>query len=103
MKPTRRKGYIKSSLIVLTAFATLFFSRALNTMGAPSPINFLHFVTIPFALVVVAFNNRLKNRQQKDAVSLLLGGSFIILILILVSALWNNAGVVNALQLFDHR
>lgn len=100
MKPPKQKGYIKSSIVILIAFATLFFSRVLDTLGVPAAINFLHFVTIPFALVTVVAQSRLKNRRQKDVVLLLLSGSFSLLVLILISALWNNAGIVNAILSF---
>lgn len=100
MKGFKGKGYLKSSTIILLAFATLFFARLLDTLGAPSPINFLHFITIPFALVTVCVKSRITNSRQLSVITLLLGSSLILLCLIIGSALWNNAGIINAVLSF---
>lgn len=94
------KAFLKSSLVVLLAFASLFFSRLIDTFGAPSPINFLHFATVPFACGLVLWKSRVKNRQQILISQLLLIGLLIFLSATLTSALLNDAGAINAVLAF---
>ncbi len=91
----RRKGYIKSSTLVLLAFATAFFPRVLEAVGAPPPINFLHFTTITLACGFVLFTTRTKNLKQISIAKALLSGLLILLGVITASALVNNAGAIN--------
>ncbi|MEM6253274.1 MAG: hypothetical protein AAF821_10160 [Cyanobacteria bacterium P01_D01_bin.156] len=100
-KESSRKGLlIQSSTIVLIAFFTLFFSRCLDTLGAPAPINFLHFISVPFALYVVATKSRFKSVQQNETVLLLIVGVLALVAIITLSALWNSAGIINAILSF---
>lgn len=94
------KVFFKSSVVVLLAFASIFFSRLIDTFGAPSPINFLHFATVPFSCGLVLWKSRIKNRQQIFIIQLLLIGLLIFLSTTLTSALLNDAGVINALLAF---
>ncbi|NEO98893.1 MAG: hypothetical protein F6K58_09485 [Symploca sp. SIO2E9] len=96
----KKKGFIKSSTLVLLAFATMFFSRCFDTLGAPSTINFLHFATVPFACGVTLLKSRSKDRHQIAISWALITGLFILFWAIFASALWNQAGVINAVLSF---
>lgn len=93
--PNKKKGYIKSSTLVLLAFATAFFPRLLATVGAPSVINFLHFATVPLACGFVLFKTRTKVRSQISISKEILFGLGVLLTVCFASALLNGAGVIN--------
>ena len=90
-----RKGYIKSSTLVLLAFATAFFPRVLEALGAPSTVNFLHFATIPLACGFTLFKTRTKNRSQISISKAILFGLLLLLGIMTASALLNGAGAIN--------
>lgn len=90
-----KPGYIKSSTLILLAFATAFFPRILGSVGVPSIINFLHFAAIPLTCVVALSKARTKNQHQIAISRSLLFGLFLLLGIMLVSALLNHAGVIN--------
>lgn len=96
----RKKGYVKSSTLVILAFATAFLARCLESLGAPSPVNFLHFLAVPFACGVVLSTSKSKNQNQISISWLIIGGLFILLGVIFASALLNEAGVINAVLSF---
>jgi hypothetical protein len=101
MPPSKkRKGFISSTNLVFLAFASAFFPRFLENLGAPSPINFLHFMVIPVAFGVVLLKSRSKNRQQLKTTQLLLFALLVLLVAELASALLNNAGVINVFLSF---
>ena len=87
-------------MIVLLTFCSVFFARVLEHAGAPAPINFLHFVTVPFACGVVLAKSRLKDPRQITIVQQLLIGLFILLTITLISAILNDAGIINAVLSF---
>lgn len=91
----KSKGYVKTSTVVLLAFSTAFFSRVLDTAGAPSTINFLHFATVPFACGFTLAKTRTKNRNQIAISWAILSGLLVLLGVMLASALLNEAGVIN--------
>lgn len=88
---------IPSYKLIIFAFATAFFSRPIDLFGAPSIINFLHFITVPIACLVAISNCRSKNKRQLSAIHSLLLGLFLLFIVILISAFLNNAGFINVL------
>lgn len=90
-------GIISSSQLIVLAFATVFFSRTLELLGAPASINFFHFVTVPIACGVAIYSCRSTNKQQLAVIHSLLTGLFFLLVVILASALLNSAGFVNVL------
>lgn len=89
------KGFIKSSTIVLLAFATAFFARLIEALGVPAAINFLHFATVPLACGIILTKTRSHSRRQLAIVQEILLGLFIFCILICASGLLNNAGLIN--------
>lgn len=90
-------SFIRSSLLLLLAFASAFLSRLVDTAGAPSPVNFLHFATIPIATYYSLTKSKSKNLQQiKTSQELLLSLVFFLCTLIM-SAIVGNAGVINVI------
>ena len=94
-KAKSRKGYISSPDLVLFAFATAFFSRLVDSAGAPSVINFTHFVTVPLACGVVLLRSKSKDRHQIAIAWNLIAGLAILVGVMLASALLNDAGAIN--------
>lgn len=93
-------GYISSSNLIILSFASVFFPRCLETIGFPAPINFVHFIIIPFSLLVILFTSRDQTKTQKIVVRQLLTGLFIFFIVVVASAFLNQAGVINAFLSF---
>lgn len=92
---TRQGALIASSSLLLIAFASAFFPRILESLGAPSPINFLHFVAVPVAASIVLLTCPRSSRQQLAIVKALLIGLFLLLVVSTASALLNRAGIIN--------
>ena len=90
-------SYIQSSTLLLLAFITVFFPRVLDTLGAPSLVNFFHFAIVPFAFIVALFQTRTKNRNQISISKELICGLLILLGVMFASALLNKAGFINVI------
>lgn len=91
----KQDGYVKNSILILLAFASAFFPRILDTLGAPPAINFVHFATVPLACGIVITKTRVRDRNQISTSKALLAGLLILLVVITASALLNKAGVIN--------
>jgi hypothetical protein len=91
--PTKKKGFVKTSTLVLFAFATAFFPRLLRA----APLNFVHFATVPLAFGVALFQTRTKDPKQISITRELLGGLYLFFTISFASALWNGAGAINAI------
>lgn len=91
----KHNSYIQSSTLLLLAFASVFFPRLLDTLGAPSLVNFFHFFVVPFAFIVALFQTRTKNRNQISISKEILCGLLILLGVMFASALLNKAGFIN--------
>ncbi|BAZ11081.1 hypothetical protein NIES4071_29060 [Calothrix sp. NIES-4071] len=96
----KNQGLIKSTTLLLIAFATVFLSRLLETAGFPAIINFAHFATVPFASAQAIFKTRTKNYNQISISKALLSSLIILLGVITASALVNRAGVINVILQF---
>lgn len=96
----KRKETIDNSVLILFAFSSAFFPRLLETLGAPAPINFLHFVVVPFVFYTVLVKSRSKDRNQVQLTQQLLFALLFFLAVILTSAIANNAGAINAFLSF---
>ena len=90
-------SYIQSSTLLILAFVTVFFPRVLDTLGAPSLVNFFHFAVVPFAFIVALFQTRTKNRNQISISKELICGLLILLGVMFASALLNKAGFINVI------
>ncbi len=96
-EPIQNSRQIASSKLILWAFVSVFFPRLLDLAGAPSIVNFIHFFTVPLACLVALSNFRSRNRDQVTTVNSLIIGLTILFIVIVLSALVNQAGYVNVL------
>ncbi|MBC7969794.1 MAG: hypothetical protein H7Z11_06655, partial [Verrucomicrobia bacterium] len=90
------KGYVTNTNLILFGIGTALFPRVLTGLKIPSPINFLHFVTIPLACGSVLLNSRSKDPKQIALSRNLLISLFLFLTVVFASALLNDAGVINA-------
>lgn len=90
-----KKGQLANSHLVIFAFATAFFPRILDAAGAPSTINFVHFLVVPVCCLIVIVTAKAKNRLQVRVAQQLIFGLFLLLSVMTISALLNSAGVVN--------
>lgn len=99
LQKSQKPGYIKNSTLILVAFATAFFPRLFSYFGAPSIIDFGHFITVPIIFFIAILTSRVIDRQRIRTVWELLVGILIFLTCMTASALLNQAGIVNlALQ-----
>ena len=96
----KQTGNVASSNLVLGAFATAFLPRVIGALGAPSAINFLHFLTIPWVCGFVLAKSRTRDRLQFIISQELLLGLTLLLGVITASALLNNAGIINIILSF---
>ncbi|WP_216595502.1 hypothetical protein [Myxosarcina sp. GI1] len=94
---TKQKGFITSTNLILFAFATSFFPRILAAVGFPSLINFAHFISVPFALLVAITQTKTNSIKQIAISYKLLTGLFVFLFAMFASALVNQAGAINAI------
>lgn len=99
-KAKKKKGYITSTNLVLIAIATAFFSRMLILVKIPPAVNFLHFVTVPFAFVVVLLKSRSKDTKQLNISRQILFALLLLLIISFASALLNEVGIINVVLHF---
>jgi hypothetical protein len=91
----KRSGYFTSSDLVIFAFATAFFPRVLAGLGIPTVINFLHFFVVPLVCFYVLRQARFKDIRQWIVVRNILIGLFVLLAIMVFSAIVNNAGIIN--------
>ena len=101
MNPTyTRAQYIGASTLALLAFSTVFFARTIDSLGAPSIINFAHFVFVPVACGFALVNTRVRDRSQIAAAWSLIGALIVFLTVNLLSALVNGTGAINVFLSF---
>ncbi len=91
----KRGTFFSDSDLVIFAFATAFFPRVLAGLGIPPAINFLHFFIVPLVCFYVLRKAQFKDYKQWSIVKNILIGLFILLALMLFSAIINNAGIIN--------
>jgi hypothetical protein len=92
---TRKSSYFTSSDLVIFAFATAFFPRVLAGVGIPTLINFLHFLVVPLVCFYVLGQAKFRDPRQWIIAKNILIGLFLLLAIMLLSALVNNAGIIN--------
>lgn len=89
------KAYITSLTLILIGFVTAFYPRILSAVGFPKIINFVHFLVVPFALFVAIAKTPTKDKKQIAISWQIITGCLILLVVMLASALLNQAGVIN--------
>lgn len=93
-KTSTQSGVVNSATLLLIAFGTVFFPRILNTAGAPSPINFIHFLVVPSICLWVLIKSS-PGRSEKTIINLILALLFALLVIEFSSALVNKAAFIN--------
>ncbi|MDJ0678219.1 MAG: hypothetical protein QNJ36_23015 [Calothrix sp. MO_167.B42] len=91
---------LKSSTILLLAFAVTFFPRLLQSLKVPAVVNLLHFAIVPFACVFALVNTRAKNHRQIANSQEILFSLLLFFSIIISSALLNKAGFINVILSF---
>lgn len=89
------KNDTANAQFILIAFASAFYPRIIEALGAPAPVNFLHFLLVPATCFMVIFGSRVKDSKQMSIVQALLGGLLILFAISVSSALINGAGFIN--------
>ena len=96
----KKKAYFKNSDLIIVAFCSVFYSRIVATTIRFSLINLLHFAVVPLACVIAISTTRTKDPKQLSLCFALLGGLLALLVAIMASAFWNDAGLINAIVSF---
>ncbi|NEQ54246.1 MAG: hypothetical protein F6K11_29650 [Leptolyngbya sp. SIO3F4] len=91
------KKSIGNLTLIIFAFATAFFPRVLTYFGAPSPVNFIHFLAVPAAFGIIAFTTKINDRKQIKIFHELSFACLLFLTCVLVSSIINQAGFANIL------
>ena len=96
----RQKGVVSNSRLILIGFASAFFPRLLDTLGAPSAVNFVHFGIIPAVFLIAIFTTKTRDRKRMRTVTQLIAATSALLIALLISAVLNKAGLPNVFLQF---
>lgn len=96
----KNRGYVKSSILIIAALFSALLSRLLDTMGFPSTINFLHFITIPFVFLITLSKTKTREREQLNNVLVLITLLSLFFSIILISSILNKAGAINGVLAF---
>lgn len=97
----KEKGRISTTVLLLISFSTVFFPRLLDTAGAPSTINFAHFLVVPCCFAIGLGSAHVIPQKQASTIQRLLTLLFILLIIEFASALINSAGAINSVLSFS--
>ena len=95
-----KKTYLKTSILLLVAFSSVFYSRILATTLNFSLLNLVHFALVPVVCIIALFTTRTKDKKQISLSLSFLGGLLILFGVSLASALLNGAGIINAIISF---
>lgn len=96
----KKKGYITSTNLVLIGLGSAFFSRIFMLVKIPAVVNFLHFVTVPFAFVMVLLTSRSRDAKQQKIAKQILSALLLLLTVEFASAFINDVGVINVVLHF---
>ena len=94
-------AWTSNTNLIIFAFLVVFYGRIFTTVTpAPSILVHAHFVVVPLVLWIVLSTAPQQNRDRVQLVRSLLLGLFVLFLAILASALWNQAGFINAVASF---
>ena len=93
----QKKAYLRNSALIIIAFCSIFYSRIVATTIHLSLLNLLHFAVVPLVCAIAIFTTRTKDPKQISLCFSFLGGLLALLGVIIASALWNDAGLINAI------
>ncbi len=96
----KEKGLISTNVLLLISFSTVFFPRLIDAAGAPSTINFAHFLVVPCCFLIGISGAHTISKAQAGIIRSLLTLIFVLLIIEVASALINSAGAINAVLSF---
>ena len=91
----KNQGVISNSSLVLFGFGTAFFPRLLTYFGAPSFLNFVHFLIVPVFFFIVIFTTKVKAKKQVYIFQEMALASCALLACTILSGLINHAGIAN--------
>lgn len=96
-KTNIKHGYLNNTNLIIFAFSTVFYGRIFCSItNAPSIFSHAHFIVIPFVFWIVVTTSPIKNTKQLNLILYFLSGLYLLLTSILVSAFFNEAGLINA-------
>lgn len=91
---------LKNSDLILFAFSSVFYSRIIAATIRFSLLNLVHFAIIPLVCLLIVFSTKsLSKKQIETSYALIIGLAFLFGVSVL-SALFNGAGVINAIVSF---
>jgi hypothetical protein len=96
----KNKAYVKNSLLIILTFCSIFYSRIMATTIRFSLLNLLHFGLVPAVCVIALSTTRIKDSKQASLCLSFVVGLLVLFGVTLASALWNNAGLINAIVSF---
>lgn len=100
-KAKKNITWTNSTNLIIFAFAVVFYSRIIcSTLGIPSIVSHAHFVVIPLVFWIILTTAPTKDAKQIKLTYYLLSGLFLFFTVIVASALWNEAGFINAIISF---
>jgi hypothetical protein len=94
------KNYINNSSLVLLTFSSIFYVRIVSTTIRFSLLNLLHFILVPAVCIYVLSTTRIRDSKQIALCTSFLLGLLLLFGITIVSALWNHAGLINAISSF---
>ena len=92
----KNKGFVSLFALALFAFCSAFFPRVLTLFGFPSIVNLAHLGLVPAICILSLFKTRVRDRFQIEIIWELLAALLIFLGINFASAIWNDAGIINA-------
>ena len=96
-----KKSWASSANLIILAFSTVFYMRIICSLTpAPSILTHAHFIVVPLVFSIVLTTAKMKDPQQIKLVRSLLLGLFLFAIAILLSAFWNETGLINGVVSF---
>ncbi|MEL6495600.1 MAG: hypothetical protein AAFQ41_10835 [Cyanobacteria bacterium J06623_7] len=96
-----KTSWTSNTNLIIFAFSLVFYARIITTMTPLPPIlSHAHFVIVPLISAIALLTTPTKNELQLRLIKTLLTGLFIFFMVNLASALWNGAGIINALASF---
>jgi hypothetical protein len=100
MTTHKKQGFVTNSTLAMLAFCSGFLSRCLSALKFPSIINLAHLIVIPIVFIIVLLKTRTKDRKQIEIVKKILVALVLFLIIVIASALVNDAGIINGVMGF---
>lgn len=100
MYKQRKAAYLGNPTLILIAFCSVFYSRIAATTLHFSLLNLLHFGLVPVVCIVALTTTRTKDKKQISLTLSILVGLMILLGVTISSAIWNDAGLINAVVSF---